>query len=604
MRFYLSRALYIAALLILVSTAWGLYTGTQNVKSVGDTARFGAAIFQILSVLQLMLALFFGALLTASAVAQEKDRRTLILLLLTRLSNSELVLGKLLASVLNVLLMLLAAVPFFMMIALFGGVSFAQIGRVFLVTFATVLATASVGSMIALSREKTFLSLAQTTLVLFFWLAAWTLVGAGVFGAAWGGVLAWQWAAVFSPLHAVIEAARPILPGDDSFPVFRSPVYAYLAIAAALAVLLNGWAILRVRVWNPSREAAPRGDEAEPTTRANLADSDLDTVAEDRAGLTRQTTRSVHAAPGTTRRVWENPVLWREVCTWAYGRRMLVIHAAFLAICIAAGFVLDAAGRRLQVTHPDTLLAQELETRIAMTLAPLFVLSLILINALAVNSITNERDLGALDLLLVTDISPNEFVFGKLGGVFWVCKWIVAPPLLLCAYLAFLGALGPNAGKNIENVLYLAAGLLVMDAFVAMLGLHVGMAYSNSRTAVAVSLGTVFFLLIGIGTSMRIMVSFSGSFQMQLMPFMAVMFGGTAGLYAALGLRNPSPAIFLAALACPAATFVALTSYLNGQTLGVFVIATLAYGFATAAMLIPALFEFDVATGRTTDAGE
>jgi hypothetical protein len=226
------------------------------------------------------------------------------------------------------------------------------------------------------------------------------------------------------------------------------------------------------------------------------------------------------------------------------------------------------------------------------------VLSLVLINALAVNSIANERDLGALDLLLVTDISPFEFVFGKIGGIFWVCKWIVMPPLLLSAYLCWRGAL------SLENLSYLALGLLVMDAFVAMLGIHVGMAYSSSRTAIAVSLGTVFFLLLGVGTSMRIMVSFSGSFQMQLMPFVAVMFGGTAGLYAALGLRNPSPAIFLAALTCPAATFVAITSFLNGQTLGVFVIATLAYGFATAAMLIPALFEFDVATGRTTDAGE
>ena len=128
-RFYLSRALYIAGLLILVSMAWGLYTGTQQIRSVGDTARFGAAIFQILAVLQLTLALFFAALLTASAVAQEKDRRTLVLLLLTHLSNSELVLGKLFASLLGVLVMLASAVPFFMIIALFGGVSFEQIGR-------------------------------------------------------------------------------------------------------------------------------------------------------------------------------------------------------------------------------------------------------------------------------------------------------------------------------------------------------------------------------------------------------------------------------------------------------------------------------------------
>jgi hypothetical protein len=41
--------------------------------------------------------LFFSALLAASAVTQEKDKRTLVLLLLTNLNNSELVLGKLLA---------------------------------------------------------------------------------------------------------------------------------------------------------------------------------------------------------------------------------------------------------------------------------------------------------------------------------------------------------------------------------------------------------------------------------------------------------------------------------------------------------------------------
>jgi ABC-type transport system involved in multi-copper enzyme maturation permease subunit len=592
-RFYLSRALYVGGLLILVSTAWGLYTGTQNVRTLADTARFGAAIFQILSVLQLTLALFFAALLTASAVAQEKDRRTLVLLLLTHLSNSELVLGKMLASVLNVLLMLLTAVPFFMMVALFGGVSFAQIARVFLVAVATVLAAGSLGSMIALAREKTFLSLATTTLILFFWLAAWTAVAAGLFAESWLGISAWQWSAMFSPLQAAIEAARPVLPGGESIPMVRSPVYGFVALTAALTVLLNGWAILRVRVWNPSRESAPRQEETEPATLAAPAEAAQGSESP-RSGVS----RSVHAAPGKTRAVWENPVLWREVCTWAYGRRVLLVHLAFIAICIAAGFVVQRAGGQLLEVRPNGLQYAALQTQIAMTLAPLFVLSLVLVNALAVNSVTGERDLGALDLLLVTDISPYEFVFGKLGGIFWLCKWIILPPLLLCIALWWSGAI------SFENLFYLVIGLLIMDAFVAMLGVHVGMAYSNSRTAVAVSLGTVFFLFLGIATAMRIMVSFSGSFQMQLMPFMAVMFGGTAGLYAALGLRNPSPAIFLAALACPAATFVAITSYLNGQTLGVFVIVALAYGFATLAMLVPALAEFDVATGRTTNAGE
>ena len=60
------------------------------------------------------------------------------------------------------------------------------------------------------------------------------------------------------------------------------------------------------------------------------------------------------------------------------------------------------------------------------------------------------------------------------------------------------------------------------------------MHYANSRQAAAVSLATVFFLIVGVGVSMRIMTAFSGSFQAQLQPFLATIVGGGVGLYAAL----------------------------------------------------------------------
>jgi ABC-type transport system involved in multi-copper enzyme maturation permease subunit len=583
-RFYWSRAVYVAALAILVATAWGLYTGTQQVRTVGDTARFGAAIFQIVAILQMTVAMFFSALLAASAVAQEKDRRTLVLLLLTHLSNSELVLGKLLASVLGVILMVTAAFPFFMLISLFGGISFDQILRVFAVTIATVLAAGSLGSTIALWREKTFLTLALTTLVLFFWLAVFGIIGAGVIAPDWRGITAWQWAAVFSPFHAVIEAARPLLPGESSFPLLKSPVYAFLLTAVMVTLVLNALAIARVRIWNPSREARPRLDETEPVSLA------ADPVAR----------RSVHAAAGSTRPVWDNPVLWREICTWAYGRRILLVWVAYAIVFCVAAFVIRRTLGELAEVRSDSLTAADLRWRISMTLAPLFVLGLVLVNALAVNSITNERDLGALDLLLVTDVTPQEFIFGKLLGIFRVTAWVIVPPILLCFYLWWRGAL------SFENLFYLAVGLLIMNTFVAMLGIHVGMAYSSSRTAVAVSLGTVFFLFVGVATAMRIMISFSGSFQMQFLPFAMALGGGSAALWVALGIRNPSPAIGLTALVAPAATFIAITSFLRpgGDPLTVFIVTALCYGFATAAMLIPALYEFDVAAGRTTEAAE
>ena len=224
-------------------------------------------------------------------------------------------------------------------------------------------------------------------------------------------------------------------------------------------------------------------------------------------------------------------------------------------------------------------------------------MSLVLVNAQAVTSLTSERDGRALDLLLVSDLSPKEIVFGKLGGVFYNTKEIVALPILLCAYLWFAGA------ASLENVSYLAGGLAVLYLFVAMVGIHAGMHYANSRTAIATSLGTVFFLFLGVATCMWMMVAFSGNFEGQLPPFLAFMIGGGVGLYLALGARNPSQAIGLASFLCPFATFYAITSFFLHQTLGVFLVTAAAYGFATAAMLIPAIYEFDVATGRTT-AGE
>jgi hypothetical protein len=229
----------------------------------------------------------------------------------------------------------------------------------------------------------------------------------------------------------------------------------------------------------------------------------------------------------------------------------------------------------------------------AWPLAALFLVSLVLVNALAVTSITNERDGQALDLLLVTDLSPREFVFGKLGGVFWITKEMVLLPMLLTGWVWWAG------GLSFEDFVFVLVGLAVVYLFVNMLGIHCGMNYANSRTAIGVSLGVVFFLFLGVLTCLLIMVKFSGSFQVQLLPFVAFIVGGSVGLFAFLGYRNPSSAIQLASLSLPAANFYCSTSFLLDQPLAVFVVTVLTYGFATAAMVVPAIANFDFAMGRT-----
>ena len=170
-RIYIARSVYAAALLLSICTAWLVLTGTQIVRDVSDLSQFAGRVFQILAPLQLALAVFFSAMLAASAVAQEKDRRTFVLLLLTNLSNRELVLGKLLASLLQVLVMFAAGLPVFVLLSLLGGISGWQIARTAAVTVASILVCGSLGSTLALWREKTFQALALFVLILVLWLA-------------------------------------------------------------------------------------------------------------------------------------------------------------------------------------------------------------------------------------------------------------------------------------------------------------------------------------------------------------------------------------------------------------------------------------------------
>jgi ABC-type transport system involved in multi-copper enzyme maturation permease subunit len=578
-RLYFLRAVYVAALLGLICTAWLIVFGSQPVRTLGDLSRFGSAVFSLIAPVQLAIAMGFSALLTAAAVAQEKDRRTLDLLLMTRMTNSELVVGRLLASMLTVLVMVLASLPLLMLLTLLGGVSHQQVARVFGVTVIAALAAGSLGSMLALWREKTFQTLAITALALMLWLLVGEAIAAGVFGNSWAGAPAADWAEVVSPVRAIFAAARPMVgvePMLARIPELGNSARLFMLLAASFALVLNVIAIVRVRIWNPTREARPQSQgESEDAAIADASDD-------------AQARRSVHAAPGKTRHVWDNPILWREVCTWAYGKKVIAVRIAYIAVFAACAWAMIQAMRTDAHAYDASLPPG------AQALVPLLILGLVLVNALAVTSITNERDAKALDLLLVTDLTPKEIIFGKLGGVLFNAKEMILLPAILCLAIWGFGWI------STENLIFSLVTFSVLNAFVAVLGLHAGMSYENSRSAVAVSLGTLLFLLLGIAVCMRMMVAFQSSFGNQLQAFLAFMLGGGIGLVVAVGRRNASPAIWWAFGFAPSVTFFAIVNFLDMSYGAAALVTVLTYGFATAAMLIPAVYEFDVATGRTT----
>ena len=283
--------------------------------------------------------------------------------------------------------------------------SIGQILRIETVTLASALAAGSLGSTIALWREKTFQALAMTALLIVLWLVGWEIVATGVLGDRLLGVPIETWAVAMSPWRAIQAASEPVYGSAGLEELVYGPVGWYALSALVATIVLNAIAIAMVRVWNPTREIQV-SDEPDAAAPAD-----------------------VHRAPGKVRQVWDNPVLWREVRTRAYGKKALIIRLAYwvvVAACFAA-LVTTAAAVDRENRAPSAA---------AQSITALLVVSLILLNSAAVTAITSERDSRALDLLLVTDLSPKEIVFGKLLGAFYTAKEMVLLPLALVPSMA------------------------------------------------------------------------------------------------------------------------------------------------------------------------
>jgi hypothetical protein len=561
---YLGRGGYALTLFLLLCTGYLVLDGSRSLLTTGDAARFSGWMFTLLAPLQLLVLASLAAVGAASSVAQEKDRRTLILLLMTRLTGAEVVIGKLAATLLAPLSMLLSALPLFLTLPLLGGVSPWQVLLVFAVTAASILLAGSLGTVIGFWREKSFQAISLTVLALLTYLGVGELVANSMFGLSESLVLS------LSAPRALLAAASPIA---SLSPQTAAGVIGFVITTLALTagVLLIG--IVRVRCWNPSRELKLKQSAVAASTRS-----------QNQATQSSWTVR----AP---RPVWDNPILWREVRTWAYGRKVIVIRVAFSALFALVAAVLYVQIQEGVAFEPGARIGRALPSA-TLPLAALGVISLVLVNALAVSSVTSERDGLALDLLLVTDLNPQEFVLGKLWGVLYVGKELILLPIALVIYLAVQRVM------TFENMGYTILGAMFLYVFVIMLGIHSALHHASSRTATLVSLGTVFFLCVGIAVCMTIMVSFRGAFQIQMAPFLVMILGGGAALFAALGWRNPSSAMLAASFGLPLIMFYAFTQFLlQTDHLYVFFALAVGYAFATAAMMIPAISEFDVSVG-------
>ncbi len=119
------------------------------------SALIGQSIFTLLSIFQLILVCFIAPAFTAGQISMEREKQTLDLLISTPMRPGAIVIGKLVAALAFVVLMIVAAVPITAIVLMYGGASVDDIVRQQIVLLATALVLGAIGLFFSALLKRT-----------------------------------------------------------------------------------------------------------------------------------------------------------------------------------------------------------------------------------------------------------------------------------------------------------------------------------------------------------------------------------------------------------------------------------------------------------------
>jgi ABC-type transport system involved in multi-copper enzyme maturation permease subunit len=164
---------YVLLMSLLGWVIVGRWTNTSNYYySSSAFSDAGTTLYTFLSMIQLFFILFVTPAFTSTAVNGEKERQTFELLLCSRLSSFALISGKLVAGLINALLLVAGTIPLFSLVFFFGGVSPQQELAALLLYIVTALQAGTFGLLCSTIIKRPTISTVVTYLSGAFWLVS------------------------------------------------------------------------------------------------------------------------------------------------------------------------------------------------------------------------------------------------------------------------------------------------------------------------------------------------------------------------------------------------------------------------------------------------
>ncbi len=468
------RGAYAFTLLVVLSLLYAHYLSRDDPFNVlfnqaradsQEVAEFGSAFFLTFLCLQFVTVFLLTPVFTATAIAEEKERRTLEYLLATDLENREIVLGKLVSRLLALLLLLVSGLPVLSFVQLLGGVDPNLVLAGFAATVVTMLSLGSLGILNSVLAARPRGAVFSTYIQAGGYLILSTCCAPAAFTSGGANPIGWLAVGNIFVAYGQITSSAGSAGGTTGSAVY-SVLLEYVIFHLIATVILAGLATIKLRAWN--REARPK--------------SEREAVVAWRTG------RPPHWAQLRLPRIGSDPMLWKE----------LHVEQGYQLNRLARGLLLFAGGALLMLAALTYLcgvaisLASRDPTRFATEWVQVVgtIVGCLMIVAVAIRASTglgSERDRQTLDGLLTTPLSNASLLGAKwLGAVLSVRQaWWCLGAIWSLGFLA--------GGLHVVSLLMLLASWWAYAAFAAGLGLWFSL---HCRTTLRATVWTLVTLLV------------------------------------------------------------------------------------------------------------
>jgi hypothetical protein len=173
---YAVRAAFVLVLLAGMTCIWGFFavSPSRGVVSIYSLmAEMGKGFFYALTTIQISLILLAAPASTAGSLGTDRARETLLQIMVTDLSDAEIVLGTLAARLAPVVARIAAAAPVAALVALLGGIEYAALAGALVVW----LALAVLGCALALALSLWVPRMHEVLMAVYMVEGAWIIAG-------------------------------------------------------------------------------------------------------------------------------------------------------------------------------------------------------------------------------------------------------------------------------------------------------------------------------------------------------------------------------------------------------------------------------------------